>query len=131
MFDYDEIDDVEFENLLQQPSTYQPPQPLIWNWVARWFRRPQYHPVPVDDLFQVQEDAQLLSSEQVSRINSYHTITPPSASELGPDPLEYTFKPQMIVSHSGLDPLDVADTLDPVQEFDPELLAKLRQSKPS
>ncbi|KAI8905173.1 hypothetical protein EDD86DRAFT_249374 [Gorgonomyces haynaldii] len=81
LFDYDEIDDQEFEHLLQHP----PQRQDFTSWLVSLFRRKPYQPLRQDDLFHVQEDAQLLSREQVNRLTTYQSIQIQLPS--GSDPL--------------------------------------------
>ncbi|KAI8900857.1 hypothetical protein BC833DRAFT_210908 [Globomyces pollinis-pini] len=86
IYDYDEIDDLEFENLLARPGTspfsQQQPRNSIWNDLAALFRfksknsKNSYQSVPTYDqqdlLFDQdqQTDAELLTPEQISMMTS-------------------------------------------------------------
>lgn len=107
-FDYDEIDDLEFENLLNEGGTGgfgQQQEPSIWNSIASLFRfspngysRTTYQPLPTFDttredvLFgqESQATAQLLTNEQVSKLTSFPIPTPSSLqiSLIPPSPVK-------------------------------------------
>jgi hypothetical protein len=94
VFDYDEIDDLEFENLLSTPGPagpFAPPQPpSIWTNIASLFgfhrgspRSPGYTAVPTYDTLrrigdtgdvldgqENMEDAEMLTQERISEITT-------------------------------------------------------------